>query len=42
MNNMNELSRGTSYGYDIMTVSDDKIIPINDLDYEDNPKNHHI
>ena len=39
MNKMNELSRGTSYGYGIMTFSNDKIIPINDLDYEDN---HHI
>ena len=38
MNKMNELSRGTSYGYDIMTVSNDKIIPINYLDYEDNQK----
>ena len=33
---MNELSRGSDY--DIMTVSNDKIIPINDLDYEDNQK----
>ena len=38
MNKMNELSRETRYGYDIMTVSNDKIIPINDLDYEDNKK----
>ena len=38
MNKMNELSGGTSYGYDIMTVSNDKIIPINNLDYEDNQK----
>ena len=36
MNKMNEISRET--GYDIMTVSNDKIIPINDLDYEDNQK----
>ena len=33
---MNELSRGSDY--DIMTVSNDKITPINDLDYEDNKK----
>ena len=38
MNKMNELSRGSGYGYDIMTVSNDKIIPINDLEYEDNQK----
>ena len=38
MNKMNELSRGSGYGYDIMTVSNDKIIPINNLDYEDNQK----
>ena len=25
-------------GYDVLTVSNDKIIPINDLDYEDNQK----
>ena len=36
MNKMNEISREA--GYDIMTVSNDKIIPINDLDYEDNQK----
>ena len=36
INKMNELSRGSDY--DIMTVSNDKIIPINDLDYEDNQK----
>ena len=38
INKMNELSRGSGYDYDIMTVSNDKIIPINDLDYEDNQK----
>ena len=38
MNKMNELSRGSGYGYDILTVSNDKIFPINDLDYEDNQK----
>ena len=38
MNKMNELSRGSGYDYDIMTVSNDKIIPIKDLDYEDNQK----
>ena len=36
MNKMNHISRET--GYDIMTVSNDKIIPINDLGYEDNQK----
>ena len=36
MNKMNEISREADY--DIMTVSNDKIIPINDLDYEDNQK----
>ena len=36
MNKMNEISREA--GYDIMTVSNDKIIPINDSEYEDNQK----
>ena len=36
MNKMNEISGKT--GYDIMTVSNDKIIPISDLGYEDNKK----
>ena len=36
LNKMNERSREA--GYDIMTVSNDKIIPINELDYEDNQK----
>ena len=36
MNKMNEMSR--TVGYDIMNVSNDKIIPINDIDYEDNQK----
>ena len=36
MNKMNELSR--TVGYDIMNVSNDRIIPINDIDYEDNQK----
>ena len=36
MNKMNEMSR--TVGYDMMTVSNDKIIPINDIDYEDNQK----
>ena len=35
---MNELSRGSGYDYDIMKVSNDAIIPIKDLDYEDNQK----
>ena len=34
MNKMNEMSR--TVGYDIMNVSNDRIIPINDIDYEDN------
>ena len=36
MNKMNEISKEA--GYDVMTVSNDKIIPINNLDYEDNQK----
>ena len=36
MNKMHEMSRNV--GYDIMTVSNDKIIPIGDMDYEDNQK----
>ena len=36
MNKMNEMSR--TVGYDIMNVSNDEIIPINDIDYEDNQK----
>ena len=36
INEMNEISVQT--GYDIMTVSNDKIIPIKDLGYEDNQK----
>ena len=36
MNKMNEISRNV--GYDIMTVSNDKIIAIGDMDYEDNQK----
>ena len=36
MNKMNDMSR--TVGYDIMNVSNDKIIPINDMDYEDNQK----
>ena len=36
MNKMNEISRNA--GYDIMTVSNDKIIPIGAMDYEDNQK----
>ena len=38
MNKMNDLSRGSGFDYDIMNVSNDKIIPIKDLDYEDNKK----
>ena len=40
MNKMNEMSR--TVGYDIMNVSNDKIIPISDLGYEDNKKNHNF
>ena len=36
MNEMNKISK--ELDYDIMTVSNDKIIPIKDLDYEDNQK----
>ena len=36
MDKMNEMSR--KVGYDIMTVSNDKIIPMGDMDYEDNQK----
>ena len=36
MNKMNEMSR--KVGYDMMNVSNDKVIPINDIDYEDNQK----
>ena len=36
MNKLNEISRDV--GYDIMNVSNDKIIPISDIDYEDNQK----
>ena len=36
MNKMNEMSR--TVDYDIMNVSNDRIIPINDTDYEDNQK----
>ena len=36
MNKMNEVSKAVDY--DIMTVRNDEIIPINDLDYEDKQK----
>ena len=42
MNKMNELSGRSGYDYDIMCVSNDKIIPITHLSYEDNQKNYHI
>ena len=38
MNIMNEISRNDDVGYDIMNVSNDNIIPISDIDYEDNQK----
>ena len=38
MNKMNEMSGRSGYGYDIMSVSNDKIIPITHLPYEDNQK----
>ena len=37
MKKMNEVSRN-AVDYDIMTVSNDKIIPISDIDYKDNKK----
>ena len=37
MKKMNEISRNAA-NYDIMTVSNGKIIPISDIDYEDNQK----
>ena len=36
MNEMNKMRK--ELGFDLMTVSNDKIIPIKDLDYEDNQK----
>ena len=36
MNKMNEMSK--KVGYDIMNISNDKIIPVDDMDYEDNQK----
>ena len=36
INEMNKMSK--ELDYDIMTISNDKIIPIKDLDYEDNQK----
>ena len=42
MNKMNELSGRSGYDYDIMSVSNDKIIPITHLPYENNQKNYHI
>ena len=36
MNRLNQISKQT--GYDIMTISNDSIIPINHLPYEDNQK----
>ena len=36
MNKMNERSK--KVGYDIMNISIDKIIPVDDMDYEDNQK----
>ena len=36
MNKLNEISRDV--GYDIMNVRNDKIVPISDIDYEDNQK----
>ena len=33
---MNEMSK--KVGYDIMNISNDKIIPVDDMDYEDNQK----
>ena len=38
INKMNEVSREMSCDYDILTVSNDKIIPINDLGYDNHQK----
>ena len=38
INKMNEVSREMSCDYDILTVSNGKIIPINDLDYDNHQK----
>ena len=38
INIMNDMSRRNGYDYDIMTVSNDEIIPIKNLPYEDNQK----
>ena len=38
INIMNDMSRKNGYNYDIMTVSNDEIIPIKNLPYEDNQK----
>ena len=38
INIMNDMSRRNGYDYDIMTVSNDEIIPIKKLPYEDNQK----
>ena len=37
---MNKISK--VLGFDVLTISNDKIIPINNLGYEDNQKNYHI
>ena len=38
INSMNDLSIGSNYDYDILKVSNDEIIPIKNLPYEDNQK----
>ena len=38
INSMNDLSRGSNYDYDILKASNDEIIPIKNLPYEDNQK----
>ena len=38
LNKMNDFRRETRYDYDIMKVSNDEIIPVNNLPYEDNQK----
>ena len=38
INIMNDMSRRNGYDYDIMTVSNDEIIPIKNLSYDDNKK----
>ena len=38
INSMNDLNRGSNYDYGILKASNDEIIPIKNLPYEDNQK----